>query len=84
MLASNFSTPAIYSIDVSSTLGKEYSQMFDDIARMVLIQFTIQMMFYMSQPDRGFFTDEFILLVLYVVLGICFYWLVFKSLVKFV
>jgi hypothetical protein len=41
-------------------------------------------MFYMSMPERQFLSDEFILLVLYIVLGVCLYWLVFKNIIKFV
>jgi len=82
--ASNFNSSALYTIDISSLLGSEYSVMFDDIVRMVLIQFTIQLMFYMSVPERSFVTEEFVLLVLYIILGICLYWLVFKKMLKFV
>jgi hypothetical protein len=81
---SNFNSSALYTIDISSLLGSEYSVMFDDIVRMVLIQFTIQLMFYMSVPDKSFVTEEFVLLVLYIILGICLYWLVFKKMLKFV
>jgi hypothetical protein len=84
MLApSNFNQPALYNVDVSSKLGPEYVNLFDDVARMVLIQLTIQLMFYLTAPDRGFITDEFVLLVLYIVLGVSMYWLVFKNLFKF-
>lgn len=83
MLISNFNQPALYSVDVSSKLGKEYVVVLDDITRMLLIQFTIQLMFYLSTQDRVFFSDEFVLLVLYIVLGVCLYWLVFRNLVRF-
>lgn len=84
MFSSNFNMPALYTIDVSSKLGKEYVPFFDDCTRMFLIQLTIQMMFYMSLQDRAFMTDEFILLILYILLGVALYWLVFKNIVKFV
>lgn len=84
LLISNFNYPALFTVDITSKLGGEYVTMFDDICRMVLIQFTIQLMFYMSLPERGFLTEEFILLVLYITLGVCLYWLVFKNLLKFV
>lgn len=83
---SNFSSldSSLWTIQVSELFGKEYSIMFDDMVRMVLIQFTIQLMFYMSCEDRAFLTAEFFLLVLYILLGILFYWLVFRKTVKFV
>lgn len=86
-MISNFNTndaSSLYKIDVSSLLSPEYVPLFDDIARMVLIQITIQLMFYMSNPESAFVTDDFILLMLYIVLGVCLYWLVFKNLIKFV
>jgi hypothetical protein len=84
ILSSNFNSSAIYTIDISSALGSEYVILFEDMVRMFLIQLTIQLMFFMSYPDRAFLTEEFILLVLYIFLGITLYWLVFKKLVKFV
>lgn len=84
MFVSNFTEHALHKVDVSTKLGKEYPVMFDDIMRMVVIQFTIQLMFYLSSPDRGFFTEEFVLLVLYVILGVSLYWLVFRNIIVFV
>lgn len=85
MSSSNFyDIPAIFNIDISSKLGKDHIIMIDDIVRMVLIQMTIQLMFYLSVPNRGFITEEFVLLLLYIILGICLYWLVFKHLIKFI
>ena len=83
ILTSNFNSSALYSLKVSHLLGEEYVVMFDDIVRMMLIQFTIQLMFYMSSPERSLITEEFVLLLLYIILGICLYWLVFKKLIKF-
>lgn len=74
----------LYTIDISKSMGREYVPVCEDIMRMLLIQLTIQMMFYLSASDRAFLTEEFILLVLYIILGVCLYWLVFRSLVKFV
>jgi hypothetical protein len=74
----------LYTIDISKTMGREYVPVCEDIVRMLLIQITIQTMFYLSATDRSFLTDEFILLVMYIILGVCLYWLVFRSLVKFV
>jgi heme/copper-type cytochrome/quinol oxidase subunit 4 len=84
LTAPSFNYPALFTIDVTSKFGSEYIIMFEDICRMILIQITIQLMFYMSMPERQFLSDEFILLVLYIILGVCLYWLVFKNIIKFV
>lgn len=83
---SNFmnSSATVYTVDVSRFLGPEYIPLCDDASRMFLIQLTIQLMFYLSVSDKAFMTDEFVLLLLYIMLGICLYWLVFKKLIKFV
>jgi hypothetical protein len=84
LTSTNSNYPSLFTVDITSKLGPEYVIMFDDICRMILIQITIQLMFYMALPDRGFLSDEFILLVLYIILGVCLYWLVFKNIIKFV
>lgn len=85
MSSSNFHIDeTLWSMRITEYFGKDTNIMFDDIIRMVLIQITIQLMFYMSCEDRAFFTEEFFLLVLYIILGILLYWLVFKKAIKFV
>lgn len=71
---------ALYIIKVTNP---EYIGMFEDIVRMVTIQITIQFLYYINNTNVGFFTAEFFLLMLYIVLGVCVYWLVFKKLVLF-
>ena len=71
----------LYVVDVPN---KDYIPLYDDIIRMVLIQFSIQLLLYATEESQNqFFTAEFILLVLYIVLGVCLYWLVFKKLIVF-
>ena len=65
--------------------NKEYVGMVDDISRMVIIQFTIQFLYYINNKDgEGFFTLDFFLLLIYIILGVCLYWLIFKKTVTFV
>jgi hypothetical protein len=72
---------SLYVVDVPQ---KEYIALFDDIARMVIIQFSIQLLLFATNPSENqFFSAEFILMVVYIVLGVCLYWLVFKKLIKF-
>lgn len=60
---------------------EEYTGMLDDILRMVTIQVVIQFLYYLNNTDTPFWSSDFVLLVLYVVLAVCFYWLVVKKLV---
>lgn len=74
---------SLYNVDVSSTVGKDYIPLFEDIVRMVCIQFTIQLMLYFSGSDSGLFTMELLCITAYVILGVMLYWLVFKHLICF-
>jgi hypothetical protein len=71
-------------LDVSNKLGQEYVHMFDDFLRMFTIQFTLQLMLYLSDPyDNAFVSGDFVLLVFYIFLGVALYWLVFRNLIGF-
>ena len=71
----------LYVVDVPQ---KDYIGLIDDIARMVIIQFSIQLLLYATSPEENqFFSADFILLLLYIILGVCLYWLVFKKIVSF-
>ena len=63
-------------------INQEYIPIAEDIIRMVLIQITIQLLLSFGGESQ-FFTSYFILSVIYIVLGICLYWLVFKKLITF-
>jgi len=71
----------LYVVDVPK---KQYICMIDDIIRMTTIQIVIQFLFYINGPDgTAFFSVDFILLVLYIALGVCVYWLIIKKLIVF-
>lgn len=72
---------ALYYIDISKHLGPEYVGLFNDMSRFLTIQLCIQFMLYML--GYGFFTSDFILLMFFIVIGVCLYWLVFKKIVSF-
>lgn len=75
---------SLYSINISKHLGEEYVGMLDDIARFVVIQIAIQMMLCMMDPARfKFFAPDFLMLLVFIVIGVLLYWLVFKKLVSF-
>lgn len=76
---------ALFKIDIGQKIGKEYVIVVDDVSRMLLIQFTIQVMFFLSDPaNTSLFSAEYFLLSLYIVLGVCLYWLVFRRVISFV
>jgi hypothetical protein len=76
---------AFYTINVSDFLGStEYNAVIDDLLRMLCIQLTIQIMLYFggSSGTDTFWTNDFVLLLIYIELGVLLYWLVVKKLVK--
>lgn len=76
-----FSSP-LYTVDISRTWGPEYVGYLQDLARMITVQVTMQLMFYMLDPEKYcFFSEDFGSMLLFITLGVSFYWLVFKRLV---
>lgn len=69
---------SLYVVDVPY---KEYIPMLDDMLRVVCIQVAIQLMLFASGESQ-FFTAEFVMLVIYIVLGVALYWLVAKKLLS--
>jgi len=70
-------------IDVSGNLGKQYLQLSDDIARLLVIQITVQLLMSTIDGDT-FFSASFWIVLLYLILGIAAYHLLFKNLVDIV
>jgi hypothetical protein len=72
------------SLYVVNVPNKEYVEMINDVLRMLTIQVMIQFLFYINNPsETSFFSVDFFLLILYVTLGVCVYWLVIKKLIIF-
>jgi hypothetical protein len=72
---------SLYSVNVPN---KEYIELVNDIARMVTIQVTIQFLFFLNSPGEvDFFSADFILMIIYMILGICVYWLIIKKVLIF-
>lgn len=75
---------SIFQIDISNTFGPEYVEMFNDIARFMMIQIGIQIMLVMSDPTRySLYAGEFIVLLFFIVIGVLFYWLILRKLIHF-
>lgn len=82
-MASNFNT--LVQFELSDYIDKEYLPMIEDIIRMVMLQFTVNLMYFIKNPDTtSLFSLEFIELLIYIVLGVSVYWLLFKKLVRFI
>lgn len=79
-LASSF-----YLLNISNKLGgSEYVHMLDDFTRMVAIQTTLQFMVFLSNPgERAFLSTDFVLMLIYILLGVALYWLVVRKIVLF-
>ena len=74
----------VYDVQLSEKIGKEYLPAIEDITRMIVLQVFVQIMMYLRNPsENSLFDVEFIELLLYIVLGLCVYWLLFKKLVNF-
>lgn len=64
--------------------NKEYVELIDDVARMLIIELAIQFLYYLNNPEQvSFFSVDFVLLVIYMILGILLYRLVFRKLITF-
>lgn len=75
---------ALYTVNISKLIGSEYIEMCNDIARFAIIQVAIQLMLYILNPNKfSFFSKEFFVLLLFIIIGVLLYWLVFKKIVTF-
>lgn len=77
---------ALWLIDAGTTLGKDYVPMANDIMRMVCIQLAIQVMLVLADPtgQTSLLSADFVLLVVYIALGVMLYWLTVRKLFVFV
>lgn len=87
-MASNFESaspiPSVYEVDITNKFGKEYVGMFNDLARFIVIQIGIQTMLYTMDSEKfSIFSADFFMLLMFITIGVLFYWLVFKKVVSF-
>jgi|LakMenEpi03Aug12_release.lakeMendotaPanAssembly.Ray.scaffolds.fasta_scaffold207384_2 hypothetical protein len=92
MVKSNFdeadpalaSVSSLYEFDITTVFGKEYVGMFNDLARFLVIQIGIQTMLYTMDSDKfSILSADFFMLLLFITIGVLFYWLVFKKVITF-
>ena len=75
---------SIFNLQITKYMGAEYIGMFNDMARFITIQVAIQMMLYTMDPVKfAFFSSDFMMLLLFIIVGVLLYWLIFKKLVSF-
>ena len=75
---------SIFHVHISKYMGTEYIGMFNDMARFLTIQIAIQMMLYTLDPAKfAFFSSDFMMLLIFIIVGVLLYWLIFKKIVSF-
>lgn len=72
------SSSSVYTI--SLPVSEEYEDMINDVLRLLIVHLTVFVMYYMSSSSATF--SSYVVLQLFMVLGIAMYWLVFKKLVR--
>ena len=79
-------TTSLFAIDfLSVKLGPEFAPMANDILRMFCIQMAVQLMMVMSSDrSESILSTQFLLLLLYVAIGVMLYWVAVRKLVVFV
>lgn len=83
LLGAKNNQSALYTLEVSKLFGNDSPFLFQDIMRMLCIQTMIQACFALSQPGYAFWTEDFVAVLTYVVLGVMLYWLVMRKLFAF-
>lgn len=76
---------SLYTVNISDRFGgPEYAGMVNDILRFVTIQVAIQIMLVLMDSERfSFFSLDFLILLMFVVIGVMLYWLVIKKIIVF-
>lgn len=71
-----------YRVDISGKFGADAAMAVNDITRMLCIQFTVQALLYFNDPNcTAFWSAEFVLLAMYVVMGVLVFWLLLRRVV---
>ena len=74
---------SFFYVDVSEKFGADAANALNDVTRMLCIQFTVQMLLYFNDARcTAFFSADFVLLSMYVVMGVLVYWLILRRLVQ--
>lgn len=80
---SNFKT--LVKLELSKHIDKEYLLFVEDVLRLLILQISINFMYFIQNPcDNSFFKLEFLELLLYIIVGLSVYWLIFKKFVRII
>jgi hypothetical protein len=71
-------------VDVSSVLGKEYLPLAEDLARTLVIQVLVQLLVAAVDDSAPFLSADFLIVLVYVLLGVAAYHLLLRRAVRFV
>lgn len=74
----------MYKLSIGPRLGKEYVPVVEDVIRTLVIQIVVQALLAVIDPDSGFFSPVFWLILGYVILGTLCYHLLFRKLIQIV
>ena len=71
---------SIFSIEIPL----EYRSMINDLTRMISLQVFTNYLYYLSDPIKySLFGTDFIKLLLFLIISICFYWLVVRKIIVY-
>jgi len=71
-------------VNVSKIFSDEYLPFVEDLARMVVLQIVIHLMYFFKDPKATpFVSNTFVEMLLYVIVAVSAYWLIFKRVIKF-
>jgi hypothetical protein len=75
----------MYFLNISERFGKEYIDFVEDVLRMITLQLIIQFMIFLHNPTMAtLFNPAFFELLFYIILGVAFYHLIIRKIVRFV
>lgn len=70
--------------ELNVNLPSEYLPFLNDLLRIIVIQLVAQIMFTLyNSTEYPFLSEIFILTILFLVVGVCVYWLIIKKIVVF-
>jgi hypothetical protein len=76
---------SVWTWNVSRQFGPENVAFVNDLVRVLLIQMFIQVMMYINAPEKNaLLAPDFVILMTFLGLAMCFYWLVFRKILAIV
>lgn len=75
---------SLFEINISDTIGREYVAMFNTLTQYLVVQLMIQIMLQITFPKcYSVLNSDYLTLVLFMTIGILFYFLVVKKIIFF-